>query len=92
MLRIRFISIWWWFLKVTRRFTITIRLICIIEWLLLIVHWWGLLPIGLIICIWLLPPLIVPSLMHILIEASISYNIVLITLIAKVRIHNEKRK
>jgi len=44
-------------------------LICIIEWLFFIVHWWGLLPRGLIISIWLLPPLVIPSLTHIFIVA-----------------------
>ncbi|KAL4350300.1 hypothetical protein AHAS_Ahas10G0128200 [Arachis hypogaea] len=93
MLRVWIIGIWWWFLKVTSRFTIAIGLVCIIEWLFFIVHWWRrLLQRGLIICIWLLPPLIVPSLIHFFIVISTSYNIVVITLIAKMRIHDSKRK
>ncbi|KAL4294271.1 hypothetical protein AHAS_Ahas18G0211400 [Arachis hypogaea] len=91
MLRVWIIGVWWWFLEVTRGFTITIGLVCIIEWLFFIVHWWRLLPRGLIICIWLLPPLVIPSLMHIFIEVPISYNIVVITLIAKVRIHSKSK-
>ncbi|KAL4359125.1 hypothetical protein AHAS_Ahas08G0046100 [Arachis hypogaea] len=37
MLRMWLIGIWRWFLKVTRRFTIAIGLVCIIEWLFFIV-------------------------------------------------------
>ncbi|KAL4391204.1 hypothetical protein AHAS_Ahas03G0221700 [Arachis hypogaea] len=59
---------------------------------LFIVHWWRLLPRRLITSLRLLPPLIIPSLMHIRIVAPISYNIVRIKLIAKVRIHGENRK
>ncbi|KAL4286810.1 hypothetical protein AHAS_Ahas19G0123400 [Arachis hypogaea] len=61
------------------------------EWPLLIVHLERLLPRRLINCLRLLPSLIVPSLMHVLIVVSISYNIVVTTLIAKkVRIHSGK--
>ncbi|KAL4329320.1 hypothetical protein AHAS_Ahas13G0288300 [Arachis hypogaea] len=55
--------------------TIDIGVICILEWLLFIVHWRRLLPRGLIKSLRFLPPLIVPSLMQVLIVASISYNI-----------------
>ncbi|KAL4329290.1 hypothetical protein AHAS_Ahas13G0285300 [Arachis hypogaea] len=55
--------------------TIAIGLICILEWLLLIVRWWKLLPKRLIICSRLLPPLMVPFLIHIFIVAFIPYNI-----------------
>ncbi|KAL4371398.1 hypothetical protein AHAS_Ahas06G0163000 [Arachis hypogaea] len=58
------------------RSTITIVLVCIIEWLSVIVHWRRLLPRGLIKSLWLLPPLIVLTLMHIHIIASIPYNII----------------
>ena len=91
MLRVWIIGIWWWFLKVTSRFTIAIGLVCIIEWLFFIVHWWRLLPRRLIICIWLLPPLVIPSLIHIFIIVLITYNIIVTTLIAKVRTHDIKR-
>ncbi|KAL4315726.1 hypothetical protein AHAS_Ahas15G0213900 [Arachis hypogaea] len=70
-----------------------IRLVCILEWFLLIVHWWRLMPWRLSKCLRLLPPLVVPSLMHVTIVISISYNIVRTTLIAKrMRIHSVKRK
>ncbi|KAL4276414.1 hypothetical protein AHAS_Ahas20G0204800 [Arachis hypogaea] len=70
-----------------------IRLVCILEWFLLIIHWWRLLPWKLIKCLRLLPPLVVPSLMHVTIVISISYNIVRTKLIAKrMRIHSVKRK
>ncbi|KAL4287797.1 hypothetical protein AHAS_Ahas19G0222100 [Arachis hypogaea] len=70
-----------------------IRLVCILEWFLLIVHWGRLLPWRLIKCLRLLPRLVVPSLMHVAIVISISYNIVRTTLIAKMmRIHSFKRK
>ncbi|KAL4276304.1 hypothetical protein AHAS_Ahas20G0193800 [Arachis hypogaea] len=54
--------------------TIVIILVCITEWLLVIVHWRGLLPRGLIISLWLLPSLILPTLMPIFIIVSIPYN------------------
>ncbi|KAL4300868.1 hypothetical protein AHAS_Ahas17G0243900 [Arachis hypogaea] len=91
MLRRGFIGIWWGLLVITRGSTIAIGLMCILEWLLLIVRWWRLLPKRLIICSRLLPPLMVPSLMHILIVAFIPYNIVVTTLVAKgMRIHSSK--
>ncbi|KAL4343813.1 hypothetical protein AHAS_Ahas11G0115900 [Arachis hypogaea] len=76
MLRRGFIGIWWWLLIVTKRSTIAIRWVCIKGWFLLIVCWWRLLPRGLSISLRLLPPLIVPSLLHVLIVASIFYNII----------------
>ncbi|KAL4276041.1 hypothetical protein AHAS_Ahas20G0167500 [Arachis hypogaea] len=88
MLRRGFIGILWWVLIFTEKSTITIVLVCIIEWLL-IVHWRWLLPRGLIKSLWLLPSLIFPSLMHILIVISSSCNIVVTKLIAKgVRVHS----
>jgi len=71
-----FIVCWWRLLIVTNRSTITIALVCIIEWLLLMAHWRMLLPKGLIKSSWLLPSLIVPTLMHVPIMASIPYNII----------------
>ncbi|KAL4396601.1 hypothetical protein AHAS_Ahas01G0108200 [Arachis hypogaea] len=65
------------------RSTITFVLVCIMEWLLLIVHWRGLLPRGLMKSLWLLPSLIVPSLMQAFIVISTSYNIIVTKLIAK---------
>ncbi|KAL4287810.1 hypothetical protein AHAS_Ahas19G0223400 [Arachis hypogaea] len=76
MLRRGFIGIWWCLLVVTKRSTTTIVLVCIIEWLLVIVHWRGLLPRGLIKSLWLLTSLTVPTLMHVRIIASIPYNII----------------
>ncbi|KAL4343837.1 hypothetical protein AHAS_Ahas11G0118300 [Arachis hypogaea] len=76
MLRRGFIGIWWDLLVTTRGSTIAIELICILEWLFIIVRWGRLLPRGLSISLRLLPPLIVPSLMHVLIVASIPYNII----------------
>ncbi|KAL4344057.1 hypothetical protein AHAS_Ahas11G0140300 [Arachis hypogaea] len=62
-------------------------------WLLLIVHWRRLLPRGLIKFLWLLPSLIVPSLMQAFIVISTFHNIIVTTLIAKgVRIHDSERK
>ncbi|KAL4276285.1 hypothetical protein AHAS_Ahas20G0191900 [Arachis hypogaea] len=76
MLRRGFIGIWWGLLVTKRGSTVSIVLVCTLEWLLLIISWWRLLPRGLSISLRLLPPLIVPSLMHILIVASIPYNII----------------
>ncbi|KAL4350593.1 hypothetical protein AHAS_Ahas10G0157500 [Arachis hypogaea] len=76
MLRRGFIGIWWWLLIIKKVLTIAIILVCLLEWLSFIVCWWRLLPRGLIKSLWLLPSLIVPSLMHILIVAFIPYNII----------------
>ncbi|KAL4344686.1 hypothetical protein AHAS_Ahas11G0203200 [Arachis hypogaea] len=76
MLRRGFIGIWWGLLVITKGSTISIVLVCTLEWLLLIVSWRGLLPRGLIESLWLLPSLIIPTLMYVLIIASISYNII----------------
>ncbi|KAL4300464.1 hypothetical protein AHAS_Ahas17G0203500 [Arachis hypogaea] len=73
MLMRGFISIGWGLLVVTERSTVTIVLVCIIEWLLVIAHWRGLSPRGLIKSLWLLPSLIIPTLMHVLIIAPIPY-------------------
>ncbi|KAL4329433.1 hypothetical protein AHAS_Ahas13G0299600 [Arachis hypogaea] len=63
------------------------------ELLLLIVCWWRLLPKWLIISLRFFTPLIVPTLMHVLIIISTSYNIIVTTLIDKgVKIHGSKRK
>ncbi|KAL4287924.1 hypothetical protein AHAS_Ahas19G0234800 [Arachis hypogaea] len=76
MLRRGFIDVWWWGLIIKRVLTIVIILVCLLEWLLVIVCWWRLLPRGLIKFLWLLPSLILPSLMHILIVISSSCNII----------------
>ncbi|KAL4337261.1 hypothetical protein AHAS_Ahas12G0092500 [Arachis hypogaea] len=92
MLRRGYIGILWWVLIVTKRSTITIVLVRIIEWLL-IVTWRWLLPRGLIKSLWLLPSLIVPSLIQAFIVISSSYNMIVTRLIAKgVRIHSIERK
>ncbi|KAL4316339.1 hypothetical protein AHAS_Ahas15G0275200 [Arachis hypogaea] len=91
MVKMGFIGIWWWLLIVTRMSTIAIGLICIKSWIIPIRNRRRLLPRRLINPLRLLPPLIIPSLMHILIVISTSYNIVITTLIAKmVRIHSSK--
>ncbi|KAL4315839.1 hypothetical protein AHAS_Ahas15G0225200 [Arachis hypogaea] len=76
MLRGWFIGMWWWVLTITIRVTTSIRLICIRIGVIPIRNRRGLLPRRVINHLRLLPPLIVPSLMHIPIEASISYNII----------------
>ncbi|KAL4394208.1 hypothetical protein AHAS_Ahas02G0129000 [Arachis hypogaea] len=76
MLRREFINIWWWLLVVTGKSTISIVLICIVKWLLLMVHWRVLLPRWLSISLRLLPPLFVPTLIHVFIVSSIPYNII----------------
>ena len=80
--------IWWrWF--VTKGSTITIVLACIVEWSLSMVSWKALLPRGLIKPSWLLPSLILPTLMPVLIIASIPYNNIGTKLKARgVRIHS----
>ncbi|KAL4337582.1 hypothetical protein AHAS_Ahas12G0124600 [Arachis hypogaea] len=76
MLRGWFIGIWWWLLTITIRVTTSIRLICIRIRIIPIRIWRLLLPRRLINPLRLLPSLIIPSLMHILIVAPISYNII----------------
>ncbi|KAL4357371.1 hypothetical protein AHAS_Ahas09G0180000 [Arachis hypogaea] len=76
MLRRGVIGIWWGLLVTTRGSTISIVLVCTLEWLLLIVSWRRLLPRGLIKSLWLHPSLIVPTSMHVLIIVSIPYNII----------------
>ncbi|KAL4344513.1 hypothetical protein AHAS_Ahas11G0185900 [Arachis hypogaea] len=76
MLRGWFIGMWWWLLTITIRVTTSIRLICIRMRVIPIRNRRLLLPRRLINSLRLLPPLIVPSLMHILIVAPISYNII----------------
>ncbi|KAL4276329.1 hypothetical protein AHAS_Ahas20G0196300 [Arachis hypogaea] len=76
MLRGWFIGMWWWLLTITIRVTTSIRLICIRIRIIPIRIRRGLLPIRLINPLRLLPSLIVPSLMHILIVVSITYNII----------------
>ncbi|KAL4287728.1 hypothetical protein AHAS_Ahas19G0215200 [Arachis hypogaea] len=73
------------------RVTISIRLICIRIIIIPIRDRRGLLPRRLINPLRLLPSLIPKSLMHVTIEASIPYNIVVTKLIAKgMRIHSSK--
>ncbi|KAL4315446.1 hypothetical protein AHAS_Ahas15G0185900 [Arachis hypogaea] len=76
MLRRWFIGIWWWLLTITIRVTTSIRLVCFRIRVIPIRIRRLLLPRRLINPLRLLPSLIVPSLMHILSEAFISYNIV----------------
>ncbi|KAL4329362.1 hypothetical protein AHAS_Ahas13G0292500 [Arachis hypogaea] len=91
MLKRGFIGIWWWLLIVTKRSTIAIRWVCIKGWVLRIVPRGSLLPRWLSVSLRLLPPLIIPSLMPVLIVASIPYNIIITTLIAKgMRIYSSK--
>ncbi|KAL4306203.1 hypothetical protein AHAS_Ahas16G0154800 [Arachis hypogaea] len=93
MLRVGLISIWWGLLVTTRGSIIAIGLIFIRSGIIPIRDRRRLLPRRLNILLRLLPPLIVPFLMYILIVISISYNIVVTTLIAKrMRIHNSKSK
>ncbi|KAL4315988.1 hypothetical protein AHAS_Ahas15G0240100 [Arachis hypogaea] len=95
MLRKRVICMWWLWLTTTMKVTTSIRLVSIRSWIVPIRNWRKLLPRRLSICLRLLPPLIVPSLMHTSIKAfiSISYNIVSTKLIAKrMRIQSSKRK
>ncbi|KAL4344590.1 hypothetical protein AHAS_Ahas11G0193600 [Arachis hypogaea] len=76
MLRRWFIGIWWWLLTITIRVTTSIKLICIRIRIIPIRIQRLLLPRRVINPLRLLPPLIVPSLMHILIIAPIPYNII----------------
>ncbi|KAL4276351.1 hypothetical protein AHAS_Ahas20G0198500 [Arachis hypogaea] len=76
MLRRWFIGIWWLLLTIIIRVTTSIRLICIRIRIIPIRIRRLLLPIKLINPLRLLPSLIAPSLMHILIVAPISYNII----------------
>ncbi|KAL4344520.1 hypothetical protein AHAS_Ahas11G0186600 [Arachis hypogaea] len=76
MLRGWFIGIWWWLLTITIRVTTFIRLICIRIGIIPIRVRRLLLPRRVINPLRLLPSLIVPSLMHIVIVAPISYNII----------------
>ncbi|KAL4286713.1 hypothetical protein AHAS_Ahas19G0113700 [Arachis hypogaea] len=67
---------WWWLLIITIRVTTSIRLICIRIRIIPIRNRRLWLPRRVINPLRLLPPLIVPSLMHIVIVASIPYNII----------------
>ncbi|KAL4315588.1 hypothetical protein AHAS_Ahas15G0200100 [Arachis hypogaea] len=67
---------WWWLLTITIRVTTSIRLICIRIRIIPIRNRRRLLPRRVINPLRLSPPLIVPSLMHILIVVPISYNII----------------
>ncbi|KAL4343937.1 hypothetical protein AHAS_Ahas11G0128300 [Arachis hypogaea] len=67
---------WWWLLTIIIRVTTSIRLICIRIRIIPIRIWRLLLPRRVINPLRLLPPLIVPSLMHIVIIVPISYNII----------------
>ncbi|KAL4371336.1 hypothetical protein AHAS_Ahas06G0155600 [Arachis hypogaea] len=89
MLRRGFIGIWWWLLIIKRVLTIAIILVCLLEGSWGIVCWWRLLPRGLIKSLWLLPSLIVPTLMHVIMVISSSCNIIVTKLIAKgTRVHS----
>ncbi|KAL4315667.1 hypothetical protein AHAS_Ahas15G0208000 [Arachis hypogaea] len=76
MLRRGFICMWWLWLTITIRVITHIGLVCIRIRIIPIRVRRGLLPRKLSISLGLLPPLISKSLMHILTETSISYNIV----------------
>ncbi|KAL4287699.1 hypothetical protein AHAS_Ahas19G0212300 [Arachis hypogaea] len=71
-----FIGMWWWLLTITIRATTSIRLICIRIRIIPIRNRRLLLPRRVINPLRFLPPLIVPSLMHMVIVAPISYNII----------------
>ncbi|KAL4344418.1 hypothetical protein AHAS_Ahas11G0176400 [Arachis hypogaea] len=76
-------------LVVTEGSTMTIVLVCIVEWSLSVVLWKVLLPEGLIRSLWLLPSLIVLTLMHVPIIISIPCNNIGTKLKASgVRTHN----
>ncbi|KAL4315879.1 hypothetical protein AHAS_Ahas15G0229200 [Arachis hypogaea] len=69
--------------------TISIILVCTSKWLLVIAHWRGLLPRGLIKSLWLLPSLILPTLKPIFIIVSIPFNNIRTKLETRgVRIHS----
>ncbi|KAL4288242.1 hypothetical protein AHAS_Ahas19G0266600 [Arachis hypogaea] len=71
--------------------TITIVLVCIVEWSLSVVLWKVLLLEGLIRSSWLLPSLIVLTLMHVPVIISIPCNNIGTKLKARgVRTHNSK--
>ncbi|KAL4315424.1 hypothetical protein AHAS_Ahas15G0183700 [Arachis hypogaea] len=76
MLRGWFIGMWWWLLTITIRVTTSIRLICIRIRIIPIRNRRLLLPRRVIDLLRLLPPLIVPSLMHIVIIVPNPYNII----------------
>ncbi|KAL4300375.1 hypothetical protein AHAS_Ahas17G0194600 [Arachis hypogaea] len=78
-------------LVVTEGSTITIVLVCIAEWSLSVVLWKVLLPEGLIRSSWLLPSLLVLTLMHVPVIISIPCNNIGPKLKARgVRTHNSK--
>ncbi|KAL4381501.1 hypothetical protein AHAS_Ahas04G0139800 [Arachis hypogaea] len=77
MLRGWFIGMWWWLLTITIRVTTSIRLICIRMRVIPIRNRRLLLPRRMINPLRLLPSLVIPkSLMHIVMVAPISYNII----------------
>ncbi|KAL4293991.1 hypothetical protein AHAS_Ahas18G0183400 [Arachis hypogaea] len=74
MLRGWSISTRWGLLVTTRGSTISIALACIVKWSSSVVLWKMLLPKGLIRSSWLRPSLIVLTLMHVPVIASIPFN------------------
>ncbi|KAL4315979.1 hypothetical protein AHAS_Ahas15G0239200 [Arachis hypogaea] len=76
MLKWWFIGMWWWLLTITIRVTTSIRLICIGIRIIPIRNQRLLLPRRVINPLRLPPLLIVPFLMHVIIVASIPYNII----------------
>ncbi|KAL4286426.1 hypothetical protein AHAS_Ahas19G0085000 [Arachis hypogaea] len=77
-------------LVVTEGSTITIVLVCIVEWSLSVIVWKVLLPKGLIRSSWLLPSLVVLTLMYVPVIASIPFNSIRTKLKARgVRIHSK---
>ncbi|KAL4315746.1 hypothetical protein AHAS_Ahas15G0215900 [Arachis hypogaea] len=89
MLRGWSISTGWGLLVTTRGSTISISLVCIVEWSLPMISWRVLFPKGLIRSSWLHPSLIVLTLMHVPAIASIPFNIIRTKLkVRGVRIHS----
>ncbi|KAL4381324.1 hypothetical protein AHAS_Ahas04G0122100 [Arachis hypogaea] len=86
-------GIWWVLLVTTKGSTISIILVCIVEWSLSMISWKVLLSKGLIRSSWLHPSLVALTLMHIPIVISSSCNIIVTRLIAKgVKVHTSRRK
>ncbi|KAL4344333.1 hypothetical protein AHAS_Ahas11G0167900 [Arachis hypogaea] len=80
-------------LVVTKGSTISNVWACIVGWSLSMVSWKVLLPKGLIKSSWLLPTLIVPTLMYVSVIASIPSNNIRTKIETRgVRIHSSKRK
>ena len=89
MLRGWSISTWWGLWVITRLSTMSIGLVCIVEWSLSMISWRVLLPKGLIRSSWLHPSLIVLTLMHVPVITSIPFNNIRTKLkVRRVRTHS----